>query len=57
MNNTSLLIGYINGIGKETSLWIARVTVPLGILLNMISVYIFLRPNYELSYHVVGAGL
>ena len=45
MNNTSLLIGYINGIGKETSLWIARVTVPLGILLNMISVYIFLRPN------------
>ena len=35
----------INNFDKKLDFWFLVITIPLGILLNMISIYIYSRPN------------
>ena len=44
-NQTSSLSLIFNNFDKKLDFWFLVITIPLGILLNMISIYIYSRPN------------
>jgi hypothetical protein len=45
MNQEQAYINHLNWLSNEINYWIQIITVPLGILFNLTSLYIFSRPN------------